>query len=80
MGNWQGICQGPREIIARADFMADVVYKFNHKYGLEVVADTQVHKLHANIKPLPLDKDDRDEILRELALASKLEIMPIEDT
>lgn len=68
--------QGPREIIARADFLADVVYENN----LEVVADTQVHELHANIKPLPLKREDRDEILRELALASDLVIMPPEDT
>ena len=68
--------QGTRKIIARADFLADVVYENN----LEVVAHTQVHELHANIKPLPLDRADRDEILRELALASDLEIMPPEDT
>ena len=64
------------KIIARADFLADVVYEHN----LEVVAETQVYELHANIKPLPLEREDRDEILRALALASDLEIMPPEDT
>ena len=68
--------QGQHEIIARADFWADVVYKNN----LEVIAATQVHELHANIKPLPLERADRDEILRDLALASELVIMPPEDT
>ena len=68
--------KGPREIIARADFLADVVYDNN----LEVVEDTQVHELHANIKPIPLDKEDRDVILRALALASKLVFRPPEDT
>ena len=72
--------KGPREIIARADFMADVVCKFNHKYGLEVVPDTRDHELHANIKPIPLNKEDRDVILRELALASGKIIMRPEDT
>lgn len=64
------------KIIARADFGADVV----DEYNLEVVADTQVHELHANIQPIPLDKEDRDVILRALALASKLVFRPPEDT
>lgn len=68
--------KGPREIIARADFLADIVYEHN----LEVVPDTQVHELHANIKPIPLDKENRDVILRTLALASKLVFRPPEDT
>lgn len=60
--------QGENEIKARADFLAQVVYENN----LIVIADTQVHELHANIIHLPIDKEDRDEILRELALASEL--------
>ncbi len=68
--------KGPREIIARVDFLADVVYEHN----LEVVADTQVHELHANIQPIPLNKEDRDVILRALALASKLVFRPPEDS
>ena len=66
--------QGRNEIKARADFLAEIVYENN----LIVIADTQVHKLHANIMPLPIDKEDRDEILRELALASELVPIPTE--
>ena len=60
--------QGEQKIKARADFLAEVVYENN----LIVVTDTQVHELHANIMPFPIGKEDRDEILRELALASEL--------
>ena len=66
--------QGENEIKARADFLAEIVYENN----LIVIADTQVHELHANIMPLPIDKEDRDEILRELALASELVPIPTE--
>lgn len=68
--------QGENEIKARADFLAEVVYENN----LQVIADTQVHELHANISPLPMDREDRDEILRELALTSELVISPSEET
>ncbi len=66
--------QGENEIKARADFLAQIVYENN----LIVIADTQVHELHANIMPLPINKEDRDEILRELALASELVLIPPE--
>lgn len=66
--------QGENEIKARADFSAEVVYENN----LIVITDTQVHELHANIMPLPIKKEDRDEILRELALASELVLTPSE--
>ena len=66
--------QGENEIKARADFLAKVIYENN----LIVVADTQIHELHANIMHLPIDKEDRDEILRELALASELVLIPPE--
>ncbi len=66
--------QGENEIKARADFLAEIVYE----NGLIVSADMQVHELHVNIMPLPIDKEDRDEILRELALASELVPIPIE--
>lgn len=66
--------QGEQTIKARADFLAEVVYENN----LKVVADTQVHKLHANIMSLPTNREDRDGILRELALASKLVPIPTE--
>ena len=66
--------QGENEIKARADFLAEVVYE----NGFIVSADMQVHELHANIMPLPINKEDRDEILRELALASELVLIPPE--
>lgn len=66
--------QGEQRIRARADFLAKVVYENN----LIVIADTQVHELHANIMSLPIKKEDRDEILRELALASELVPIPPE--
>ena len=66
--------QGENTIKARADFLAKVVYENN----LRVVEDKRVHELHANIRSLPLDKEDRDEILRELALASELVLIPSE--
>lgn len=66
--------QGEQSIKARADFLAEVVYENN----LKVIADSQVHKLHANIMSLPTNREDRDEILRELALASKLVLTPTE--
>ena len=66
--------QGEHEIKARADFLAKVVYEND----LEVIPDTQVHELHANITPLPVDREERDEILRELALASELVLVPTE--
>ena len=66
--------QGEHRIKARADFLAEVVYENN----LIVVTDMQVHELHANIRPFPIDKEDRDEILRELALASELVLVTTE--
>ncbi len=66
--------QGENEIKARADFLAQVVYENN----LIVIADAQVHELHVNIMPLPINREDRDEILRELALASELVATPTE--
>lgn len=66
--------QGEQKIKARADFLAKVVYENN----LIVLADTQVHELHANIMHLPINREDRDEILRELALASELVLIPPE--
>ena len=66
--------QGEQKIKARGDFLAKVVYENN----LIVIADTYVHELHANIMPLPINREDRDEILRELALASELVPIPSE--
>ena len=64
--------QGQRKIEARADFLADVVYQNN----LKVILDPSPHELHANITPIPIDKEARDEILREFARLSKLVKMP----
>ena len=63
-----------RRIKARADFLAEHVYKNN----LEVIPDTQPHELHANITPFPADKKARQNIARKLALVSELVILPIE--
>lgn len=66
--------QGENEMKARADFLAEVVYENN----LQVITDMRVHELHANIIHLPINREDRDEILRELALASELVPIPSE--
>ena len=55
--------------------MAEVVYEND----LKVIPDTTPHERHANITPLPADKKVRNRIARILALASKLEIMPLAD-
>ena len=66
--------QGERTLRARADLSAEVVYENN----LEVISDPDIHELHANITPFPADKRSRDHIARNLALASKLIVMPTE--
>ena len=70
----QEYVQGERTLRARADLSAEVVYE-NH---LTVIPDTTPHALHANITPFPADKNARDRIARNLALASELVIMPPE--
>ena len=68
--------QKQKTIRARADFFSDVVYDQDN---LKVVSDPDPHERHANITPIPTDREDRDEILRELASLSKLvEIPPSE--
>ena len=62
--------QGPNKIKARADFLADCVYQCN----LTIIQDQKTHPLHANI-PLPLDKEQRSDIYRRLAQASKLVVI-----
>ena len=66
--------RGERRLKARADFLAAVVYENN----LKVIPDTEPHELHANIIPIPVDKEDRNEVLRELASASELVLIPTE--
>ena len=65
-----------RTLKARADLLAEYIYDSN----LTVVLDSQPHELHANITPFPLDKKERTALARRLAVVSKLEIMPLEDT
>ena len=65
-----------RRLKARADLLTGDVYESN----LEVIPDTQPHELHANITPFPADRKERDRIARKLALASKLVIIPPEET
>jgi hypothetical protein len=71
--------RGGRPIKARADLSAGDVYENN----LKVIPDEQGHELHANITPFPIDRSPTDRrtrrtIARNLALASKLAIMPTE--
>ena len=68
--------QGPRTIRARADFLSDVVYDQDN---LKVILDPNPHERHANITPIPIDREARDEILRELARLSKLVKMPLSE-
>lgn len=65
-----------RTLKARAELQAEYIYDSN----LTVVLDTQPHELHANITPFPLDKKERTALARRLAVVSRLEIMPLEDT
>lgn len=67
--------RGDRTIKARADLSAGDVYDIDF-INLEVIPDPQPHELHANIVPIPIDREDRDEVLRELACLSKLVIAP----
>lgn len=67
--------RGDRTIKARADLSAGAVYDIDF-INLKVIPDPQPHELHANIVPIPIDREDRDEVLRELACLSKLVIAP----
>ena len=67
--------RGDRTIKARADLFAGDVYDIDFIH-LKVIPDTCPHHLHANIVPIPIDREDRDEVLRELARLSKLVIAP----
>lgn len=65
-----------RKLKARADLSAENGYAIN----LKVIPDTQPHKLYANITPFPLDRRERTALARKLAVVSRLEIGPSEDT
>lgn len=64
--------RGDRTIKARADLSAGDVYDT----GLEVVPAPQPHELHANIIAIPIEKEDRNEVLEKLAGISKLVLVP----
>lgn len=64
--------RGARTIKARADLSAGDVYDI----GLEVVPAPQPHELHANIIAIPIEKEDRNEVLEKLAGISKLVLVP----
>lgn len=66
--------RGDRTIKARADLSAGAVYDI----GLEVVQAPQPHELHANIIPVPVEKEDRNEVLEKLAGISTLVPVPPE--
>ena len=66
--------RGDRTIKARADLSAGAVYDI----GLEVVQAPQPHELHANIIPVPVEKEDRNEVLEKLAGISTLVLVPPE--
>ena len=67
--------RGDRTIKARADLLAGDVYDIDF-INLNVTPDTQPHELHANIVPIPIDREDRNEVLRELARISTLVMAP----
>ena len=73
--------EGKIKIKARADFPASIFYEnqFFQEKNIKVLSAPHPHELHANITPIPVDKEDRDEIFRELALISELVVRP-EDT
>ena len=64
--------RGARTIKARADLSAGDVYDI----GPEVVPVPQPHELHANIIAIPVEKEDRNEVLEKLAGISKLVLVP----
>ena len=64
--------QKERQLKARADLFAQVVFDV----GLDIVPETSDHRLHANITPWPDDEVERRSIATELALRSKLAILP----
>lgn len=70
--------EGKIKIKARADFPASIFYDnllFREK-NIRVISAPHPHELHANITPIPINKEDRDEIFRELALVSELIVRP----
>ena len=67
--------RGDRTIKARADLLAGDVYEIDF-IDLKVIPDTRPHHLHANIVPIPVVREDRDEVLKELACVSTLVMAP----
>ncbi|MDE0089356.1 MAG: hypothetical protein OXU23_26820 [Candidatus Poribacteria bacterium] len=77
---WEHVQTAKSPVLARADLFASNV----NENKLEVIPDTQSHKLHANITGFPVEREEnktedrrlRQAIARKLALSSKLEIPP----
>ena len=65
-------------IKARADFSAGVFHEnqFFREKNIKVIPAPHPHELHANITPIPINKEDRDEIFRELTLLCELVVRP----
>lgn len=70
--------EGKIKIKARADFSASIFYEnqFFLEKNIKVVSAPYFHELHANIVPIPTNKEDRDEIFRELAPLCELVVRP----
>ena len=70
--------EGTIKIKARADFSASIFYgnSFFSENNIKVIPDPNPHELHANITPIPTNREDRDEIFRELALLCELVVRP----
>ena len=64
-----------RGLKARADLLAECVFDI----GLEVVPETSDHPRHANIRPFPVEREQRQSIARELALKSTLVVFHQEE-
>lgn len=70
--------EGNRKIKARADFSASIFYEndFFLKRNIKVISTPNSHELHADIIPIPINKEDRDELFRVLAPLCELVIRP----
>jgi len=70
--------EGKQKIKARADFPASIFHENQlfHDKNIKVISDPYPHQQHANITPIPTNREDRDEIFRELALLSELVVRP----
>lgn len=66
------------KIKARADFPVSIFYE-NHLFrekDIKVTSAPYSHELHANITPIPVNKEDQKEIFDELVLFCELVVRP----